>query len=172
MSKGKLKHKIIHLANGESVVVCTGVTLSDDRSTSKRMHDCGWLFIDPDTSLEPKRKQSKLLKEGSNKKSLSELKTHIESAGYTLPEAFGSIQPTNTQNITIKRREIYLRINTSTGQLGFSFQYQGNDPVSFHDAMDNAIALRDHLLDSRKERQQLLEKVNELEPLVSLLSNS
>jgi len=172
MSKGTLKHKIIHLANGESVVVCTGVTLSDDRSTSKRMHDCGWRFIDPDTKLEPKQKLSKLFKEGSNKKSLNKLKTHIESAGYTLPTAFGSVSLTNTTNITIKRRRIYLRINTSTGQLGFSFQYQANDAVSFHDAMDNAIALRDHLIGSRKERQQLLDKVNELEPLVSLLSNS
>ena len=97
--------------------------------------------------------------------------SYVEEAGYIVPEAFGYIGTTDTTSISVKRSRLYVRVGTSKGQLGFSFQYQPNSPVSFHDAMENAIRLRDSLWEFREERQQLLDRVGELEPVIDLLKN-
>lgn len=165
--KNTLRHKIVHLSNGTSVIVCTGITLSADNTISKRVSDLSWCFINPKAT--GKGRQSKAFKLGSNEKSLKAIQSYIEELGYSVPEAFGLVRPTSLTNLTVKKRTIYVRVNTPTGQIAFSFQYKINDPVSYHDAMDNALALRDHLIDSRKERQQLLARIDELEPVVRLL---
>lgn len=162
----QLEHKIVYIPTGETVVVCTGVVLLDGHSNANRAYNCSWKFLEPECGYQ---KHHKVVKNDNNAKSLKALKEHIESLGYEMPEAFGLILPTNFKNITVKKRRVFVRVNTTTGATSFSFQYQPESVTSYHDAVENAVDLRDHLTDSRMERQKLLERIAETDRVLRLI---
>lgn len=167
-SNRKLEQKFIHIPSGETVVVCTGVVLLDNHSDFKQSHRSSWKFLQP---IEGPGKESLVIKKSTNQKSLNELRDIIWSLGYDVPESYGLILNTDLTNITVKKTKIFVRVNSSTSEpLSFSFQYQSDSLTSYHNAIENALSLRDHLVEARVERSALVKRVNEANRILKVIN--
>lgn len=164
----KLKQKFIHIPTGETVVVCTGVILLDSQSFAHQAHRCSWKFLSPEDDI---KKESRVVKEQTNEKSLSALKQIIEEAGYEVPDSYGLILNTDFTSITLKKHKIYVRVSSQDKALSFSFQYRPDNLTSYHNAVENALELRDYLVESRNERTKLLEREAEANKILKLINH-
>lgn len=169
MGGRRLEQKLIHIPTGETVVVCTGVVLVDEHSLFNQAHRSSWKFLEP---LEGGKKESSLVKRASNQLSINELGKLIESLGYELPESYGIIVNTDTTNITVKKKRIALRLAFSQNNYkNFSFQYRADSITSYHDAMHNALDLRELLYSVREERNRLNKQVSEAREILKIVKN-
>lgn len=161
----KLDPKVIHLPNKTSIVVCTGMHIVATRSKTDGAGGPirpAWRFVAPKDG--PKVEHS--LRTNSDHEAVYDFGDRLTAAGYELPEAYGLSGPTELSNIIIKSRVIVVRVN-SEGESSslFSFQYNRFNFTSYDEAMQNAISLRNLLIDQRKrlsEYKRIAEQAREV----------